>query len=142
MLVTVQGENHLDIIGFILYFKGGNMPNFKVDFYETANGKRPAEEFLISLDRKMRTKMLRMIVILSENGNELREPYSKFISDGIYELRAKVGSDISRILYFFMIGQRIILTNGFIKKTQKTPRGELKKAIKYRADYLRIWRII
>ena len=81
--------------------------------------------------------MLSMITVLEENGNKLREPYSKFVSDGIYELRGKVGSDISRILYFFMVGQNIILTNGFIKKTQKIPRGELKKAKKYRADYIR-----
>ena len=117
------------------------MPLFEVDFYETANGRRPAEEFLISLDKKMRTRMLRMILLLSENGNELREPYSKFVSDGIYELRAKVGSDISRILYFFMVGHRIILTNGFIKKTQKIPRNELERAKNYRADYLRRWRV-
>ena len=116
------------------------MPIFEVHFYETVNGKKPAEEFLLSLDKKMRTKMLRMIYLLMKNGNELREPYSKFISDGIYELRAKVGSDISRILYFFMIGHHIILTNGFVKKTQRIPVNELEKAKKYRADYLERWR--
>ena len=113
---------------------------FEVNFYETTNGKQPAKDFLMSLDKKMRTRMLRMILLLSKNGNKLREPYSKFISDGIYELRAKVGSDISRVLYFFMVGHHIILTNGFIKKTQKIPRIELKRAKKYRADYLSRWR--
>ena len=117
------------------------MPEFEVNFYETANGNRPAEDFLMSLDTKMRAKMLRMIHMLMKNGNELREPYSKFISDGIYELRAKVGSDISRILYFFMIGHRIILTNGFVKKTQRIPVNELEKAKRYRADYLERWRV-
>lgn len=116
------------------------MPIFEVHFYETVNGKKPAEDFLMSLDQKMKAKMFSMITVLRENGNELREPYSKYVSDGIYELRGKVGSDISRILYFFMIGQHIILTNGFIKKTQKIPRGELKKAKKYRDDYLERWR--
>ena len=61
------------------------MPEFEVDFYETTNGRQPAKDFLISLDQKMRTKMLRMILMLKTNGNELREPYSKFISDGIYD---------------------------------------------------------
>ena len=42
--------------------------------------------------------------------------------EGIFELRAKVGSDITRVLYFFYVERHIILTNGFIKKTQKTPR--------------------
>ncbi|MBQ9982237.1 MAG: type II toxin-antitoxin system RelE/ParE family toxin [Oscillospiraceae bacterium] len=58
------------------------------------------------------------------------------MDDGIFELRAKIGSDISRVLYFFVIGRKIILTNGFIKKTQKTPKEEIEKAKRYRADYL------
>ena len=55
--------------------------------------------------------------LLEVYGHELREPYSKILDDGIFELRAKQGSDISRILYFFVIGNKIVLTNGFVKKT-------------------------
>lgn len=58
------------------------------------------------------------------------------ILDGIFEIRNKVGNDITRIFYFFVIGQKIILTNGFIKKTQKTPKAEIALAKKYRKDYL------
>ena len=74
--------------------------------------------------------------VLQEQGNRLRKPYSKHLEDGIFEVRGKVGSDISRILYFFYYGGRIILTNGFIKKTQKTPRGEIEKAKLYRKDFM------
>lgn len=56
--------------------------------------------------------------------------------DGIFEIRTKFGSDITRVLYFFVIGRRIILTNGFVKKTQKTPASEIALAKQYRADYL------
>jgi len=77
------------------------------------------------------------ISILQDNGYELREPYSKHLSEGVFELRAKVGSDITRVLYFFYVEWHIILTNGFIKKTQKTPPKEIERAKKYRADYLR-----
>jgi len=49
----------------------------------------------------MRAKMLHTISILQDNGYELREPYSKHLSDGIFELRAKVGSDITRVLFFY-----------------------------------------
>ena len=80
--------------------------------------------------------MLRTIEMLQNNGYELREPYSKSISEGILELRAKVGSDISRVMYFFVIGKTAVLTNGFIKKTQKTPKEELERAKRYRADFL------
>jgi len=112
------------------------MKKFEVEFYETETGRQPAKEFLLSLDKKMRAKMLHMISILQDNGNELREPYSKHLSDGIFELRAKVGSDITRVLYFFYVDRQIILTNGFIKKTMKTHPKEIVLAKKYRADYL------
>lgn len=110
--------------------------NFDIEFYKTADGSCPVQEFMDSLDNKMRAKLLRMILLLEEEGNELREPYSKFLEDDIFELRTKQGSDITRVLYFFMIERKIILTNGFVKKSQKTPRNELNKAKKYRADYL------
>ena len=54
----------------------------------------------------------------------------------VFELRAKVGSDITRVLYFFMVGKRVILTNGFVKKTVKTPPAEIARAKRYRAEYL------
>ena len=113
------------------------MPKFEVEFYEKENDEQPAKEFLLSLDVKMRAKMVNTIAILSDNGYELREPYSKHLLEGIFELRAKVGSDITRVLYFFYADKHIILTNGFIKKTQKTPAVEIDKAKKYRADYLK-----
>ncbi len=57
--------------------------------------------------------------------------------DGIFELRAKVGTDISRVLYFFLVGKKIILTNGFRKKTDKTPRDVIELAKKYRDDFIK-----
>jgi len=74
--------------------------------------------------------------MLETNGADLREPYSKHLNDGIFELRAQVGTDLSRVLYFFMIGKKVILTHGFVKKTQKTPSSEIEKAKQYRDDYL------
>ena len=110
--------------------------NFQVEFYEQKDGTQPVRDFILSLDKKMIAKILDTIKLLQDHGYQLREPYSKHIDDGIFELRIKIGSNISRVLYFFYIGQYIILTNGFIKKTQKTPTNEIIKAKKYRADYL------
>lgn len=112
------------------------MQDFEIIFYMKPDGKEPAREFLDNLDLKMKAKMLRTIVMLQKNGYELREPYSKFLDDGIMELRAKVGSDISRVLYFFVIGRKILLTNGFVKKSQKTPKEEIERAKRYREEYL------
>ena len=121
---------------FHIIFMKEKMGKFIVEFYETENGNIPVEEFLKMLDVKMRAKLLGIIKILQEKGNRLREPYSKHLDDGIFELRGKVGSDISRVLYFFYYNKKRILTNGFIKKTQKTPKTEIDKAKKYRSDYL------
>ena len=113
------------------------MPRFEVDFYEKENGEQPAKEFMLSLGKKLRAKLADTIMILQDNGYELREPYSKHISEGIFELRAKQGSDKTRVMYFFYVDRHIILTNGFIKKTQKTPQSEIEKAKRYRSDYLK-----
>ncbi|WP_338011634.1 type II toxin-antitoxin system RelE/ParE family toxin [Desulforamulus aeronauticus] len=112
------------------------MQDFEVIFYDKEDGTEPAKDFILSLDKKMRAKMLRTVKMLADNGPELREPCSKPLGGGLFELRAKVGSDISRVLYFFFVGSRVILTNGFIKKTQKTPTAEIEKAKRYRAEYL------
>lgn len=111
------------------------MEKYQVIFYKKENGSEPAKEFLLDLDVKMRAKMIRTIELLQNNGPDLREPYSKSLGDQIFELRAKVDSDISRVLYFFVIGKKIVLTNGFVKKTQKTPPAEMEKAKRYRNDY-------
>lgn len=109
---------------------------FQVLFYDKPDGTEPAKEFILGLDKKMQAKVLRTVEMLQHNGTDLREPNSKPLGDGIFELRAKVGSDISRVLYFFVIGRRIILTNGFIKKTAKTPPHEIELAKRYRCEYL------
>lgn len=109
---------------------------FKVEYYKSKDGDYPAEEFILSQSIKMQAKIFRNLELLESKGNELREPFSKHLEDGIFELRSKVGTDITRVLYFFVIGEKIILTNGFVKKSQKTPKGEIDIAKKYRNDYL------
>ena len=80
--------------------------------------------------------MIGLLEILEEKGNSLREPYSKHLDDGIFEIRCKVGKNITRVLYFFFYKRKIILTNGFVKKTLKTPKDEIKLAKVRRKDFL------
>ena len=108
---------------------------FEVEFYETLTGKEPAKEFLLTLEPKMQAKMLHEIDLLKENGIFLREPHTKSLEDGIFEIRAKQGNNISRTLYFFTFGRKIILRNGFVKKTQKTPRKYINYAKQCKKDY-------
>lgn len=75
-----------------------NIPN--IDFYQTENGKIPVQDFLYSLEPKLRAKAFRDIELLKNTGNELREPYIKPIkgekNKGLYELRVKFSNDIAR----------------------------------------------
>lgn len=112
------------------------MDKFEVDYFEKSDGSHPAEEFILAQDTKMRAKLFRLILLLAEFGNSLRKPYSELLDDGIFEIRARQGSDITRVLYFFMFGKKIILTHGFVKKTQKTPPSEISIAKKYRSEHM------
>ena len=74
---------------------------------------------------------------METNGPNLREPYSSPMGNGIFELRTKQGTNITRVFYFFLVGQKVVLTNGLVKKTQKTPKADLDLAKKYKTDYER-----
>ena len=112
------------------------MTEFELIAYETTDGEIPVEEFLDSVNPKMRAKIFGLMGILQEKGNSLREPYSKYLDDGIFELRCKFGSDITRVLYFFYYERKIIMTNGFVKKTNKTPKEEIQLAKERRRDFI------
>ena len=113
------------------------MPHINVVFYKDEQGYSPVADFLNALDEKMEAKVAWTISRLEEFGHALREPYSKPLGDGIFELRTQVGRDISRVLYFFVVHGKAVLTHGVIKKTQKTPKAEIERAKRYRNDYLR-----
>lgn len=83
------------------------MNDFEIVFYRRASGECPVCDFLDSLNK-----------------------------EGIFELRAQTRTDITRIMFFFDENRKIVLTNGFIKKTQKMPLSEFELAKKYRSDYL------
>ena len=103
------------------------------------NGKIPVQDFLYSLNPKLRAKAFSDIELLKKLGNELREPYVRPIkgknNNGLFELRIKFSSDIARIFYFTYYNNKFILLHGFIKKTMKTPKSEINKARKYMEDY-------
>ena len=106
-----------------------------IEFYEEA-GKCPVANFLNEItDQKLKTKVLRDILSLAVLGNSAREPLTKYIGDGIHELRTKQHNNIARTFYFFVFGNKIILTNGYIKKAQKMDEREFNKAKKYMKQY-------
>ncbi len=94
------------------------------------------EKFFVKQTEKVKSKIIWTIELI-EDLERVPETYLKHIEStkGLYEIRIKLGKDIFRIFCFFDQGRLIILTNGFQKKTQKTPKKEIEKALKIMEEY-------
>ena len=94
------------------------------------------EKFFIKQSAKVKAKIIWTIELIEEL-ERVPENYLKHIEStkGLYEIRVKSGRDIFRIFCFFDRGKLIIITNGFQKKTQKTPKKEIVKALKIMEEY-------
>ena len=92
--------------------------------------------FFIKQREKVQDKITWTIELI-EQLEKIPETYLKHIenTEGLYEIRVKQGSDIFRIFCFFDKGKLIIITNGFQKKEQKTPKKEIEKALKIKKEY-------
>ncbi|MEL4015335.1 type II toxin-antitoxin system RelE/ParE family toxin [Dryocola clanedunensis] len=86
-------------------------------------------EELAALSPALKGKMLRLLTMLSEKGNALRFPHTSPLRHGLFELRAS-GSDIARTIFIYQSGKTIWVLRTFIKKSEKTPAGEIRLAIK------------
>jgi len=93
-------------------------------------------KFYKKQDTKTRTKIDYVLKIIREL-DKIPEQFFKHLkgTDGLYEARIKLGSNIYRVLCFFDDGNLVILLNGFQKKTQKTPKKEIKLAEKLKKEY-------
>jgi len=109
----------------------------KIVFYRLENGESPVEEFLDTLPDKAAQKVIAVFKVIEENLIVSTRFFKKLTGTEIWECRIMWQSDIYRILGFFEKNNFIILTNGFHKKTQKTPASEIKRAEEYMKDYKR-----
>ena len=102
-----------------------------IDYYRTERGDMPVKEFLRELPTKLRAKNMWELKLLEEFGTELPAPYTKQLQghNGLWELRVKLSSNITRVFYFFPTNTRILLLHGFTKKTNETPAKELQMAV-------------
>ena len=94
------------------------------------------EDFLLAQPVKVQDKIYKIIEAI-ETLERIPANYLKFIrgTKGLYEARIQLGSDIWRVFCFFDHGKLVILLNGFAKKTQKTPRKEIDKALGLMKSY-------
>ncbi|MBK7217234.1 MAG: type II toxin-antitoxin system RelE/ParE family toxin [Candidatus Promineofilum sp.] len=106
-------------------------------FYRTARGASPVKEFLDSLNGKQAQKVVWVLRLIEELPQIPAQYFKKM--DGtsdLWEVRIQAGNDAFRLLGFFDGGKLVVLTNGFAKKTQKTPARELALAEQRKRDYL------
>lgn len=76
----------------------------------------------------LRARYLALLARMAEYGPDLGMPHTRAMGDGLFEVRAKGAEGIGRAFYCTMVGRRIVVLHGFIKKTDKTPAKELKIA--------------
>ncbi len=108
------------------------MPQTQVVFYQETDGEVPVLEWLMQLvkqNRKGYANCVARIGQLAANGYELRRPAADYLSDGIYELRAKHIRVQYRILYFFH-GQNVaILAHAITKEEEAVPAIDIERAL-------------
>lgn len=94
------------------------------------------EEFFVKQRDKVKAKIVWTFDLI-EDLEKVPETYLKHMenTEGLFEIRVQQGSDIFRIFCFFDKGQLVVLANGFQKKTQKTPKNEIDKALKIKKEY-------
>ena len=109
----------------------------EIQFYRTGLGVCPVEAFLNSLGPKQTQKVLWVLRVVRDLPRVPVQYLKKLEgTDGLWEVRAEFGGDAFRLVGFWEAGRLIILTNGFAKKTPKTPERELALAEQRRRDYL------
>jgi phage-related protein len=94
---------------------------WEIRLYVDRRGRMPVEDFIRPLPDIDQAAIRAAITFLSEVGNAAREPQSKSLGGGLFELRVRS----RRVFYCFLPGKVIVLLHGFTKKAQKTPPGEL-----------------
>lgn len=94
---------------------------WEIRCYLDGRGGNPVDEFIEGLPETDRASVRARIGFLGEVGNRAREPLSKSLGEGLFELRVKA----SRIFYCFKPGRVVVLLHGFNKKSQKTPKSEI-----------------
>ena len=108
----------------------------RIDFYKTISGDSPVEEFLDTLSDTQTQKIMWVMKLARELTPVPSQYFTKLVNtDDIWEVRVQISGNIFRLLGFIEGDRLIILTNGFQKKTQKTPRREIELAEARKREY-------
>lgn len=103
---------------------------YNVYFYQNSDTRKvPVLEYIQGLPKRERAKINAYLCLLRDSEGKLDEPYSRYICRGIRELRVEVAHNRHRIFYATIYDKRIILLHAFLKKTPKTPKQEITRAL-------------
>ncbi len=108
-----------------------------VVFYETADAKRPVEEWLRKQPAKVQAKFAWIFDLLEEHGMNVGEPYVAPLRGKIWEVKLEHQRVQYRLLFFPGPRRRLVMLHGFVKKKQRTPAKELETTEQRMADYNR-----
>ena len=105
-------------------------------FYKFDSGECPVADFLDQLTSKQAQKVAWVLQLIEELDVVPVTYFKKLVNtDNIWEVRVQIGNDILRLLGFLDDGSLVVLSNGFQKKTQKTPKNEIEKALRLMTKY-------
>jgi len=110
---------------------------FAIEYVELPNGRKPAREFVDSLDEKAAARVDAFLDRLRVYGNRMHGKFVKKLTNDIFELRVKQFDRIFRILFFYQPGMMIVITSGFQKKTEQTPPSEIARAEQLRKLWMK-----
>ncbi len=92
------------------------------------------QEFINQLN-KVERKKLAYVLDMLKTQQRISTKFVKFLINDLYELRIECNSNIFRLFFIFDNDNIIVLFNGFQKKSQKTPKQEIDKALKLKEEY-------
>jgi len=106
-------------------------PKFIIEWYYDKDGKSVGFDYFVEMSKEQRRKFLVLVKRMGDFGEIIDKTKFRNEGDGIYAFKPQP----DRYLSFFTDNKKIIVTNGFVKKTDKLPKNEKNLAIKYRQDY-------
>ena len=109
---------------------------WEAEYYQDSQGNIPVQDFIRWQSDKVKAKILKFIDLLEDLNLSLGQPYVEKLADSdVWELKIRHSSNYYRILYFATSGHRFILLHAFLKKTDITPKNEIKIAEVRMLDY-------
>ena len=109
---------------------------YRTYYYIDSKRRKRVKEYIDKIPKKEQAKVFAYLELLKEQKGYLDEPYSRHIQGKIRELRVDFARNRHRIFYFIFIGKKIIILHAFLKKTAKTPKIEIIKALNNYKDFI------